>query len=363
MPTTTQPAAGTALPATSLTAGLIFARNEADTAASTTLVAGGITTDGTNLTYATDSDGRYYTRNGSGSGDFMGNVAANNVPAEKTMLVIAKYVGNGGNQMFFGCDNNPPRRLWWYVNSSGGMGALYFTSGDSILGGGGGSPANMNGTQQVAILRMRNDAGTWKSRFDVGGAAGTEGAITGGTPGAISGSLTRGWRGGGDTYATATKVYFSAIWNRALSDAEMDALRANPWSIFDTPVNGITGGVTLDDVLPGGSFSNAGPSGLSGDIVLDDIAPGGSLGLAPGVLTSAPFKNWSGALLASTTIPKVAVVRITDMVTVLTLTDQSTDGSGVLSISNVAIVPGVSYLLITCDAAGTAFGCEPYTAS
>ncbi len=163
------------------------------------------------------------------------------------------------------------------------------------------------------------------------------------------------------TGAVGVMKFGSFAWSTCDDIVITDA--AGGEDLFYPPASTLSGGVTLDNISPSGSFSDAGPSGLSGGITLNDIAPSGAFGLAPGVLTSAPFKNWSGALLASTTIPKVAVVRITDMATVLTLTDQSTDGSGVLSISNVAIVPGVSYLLITCDAAGTAFGCEPYTAS
>jgi hypothetical protein len=51
------------------------------------------------------------------------------------------------------------------------------------------------------------------------------------------------------------------------------------------------------------------------------------------------------------------------MSTVLTLTNQVTNGSGVLTLTNVAIVPGTQYLLVSCNADGTAFGCEPYTAT
>jgi hypothetical protein len=139
------------------------------------------------------------------------------------------------------------------------------------------------------------------------------------------------------------------------------AAESHPVTRTVTPT--LTGTITLDNMAPTGSMSTAPLQSLSGTILLDDMLASGTLGLQPGVITSEPFKNWSGTLLTGLTIPKVAVIRISDMSTVLSLTNQTTNGAGVLSITSGSLSPGVRYLLVTCDAAGTAFGAEPYTAS
>jgi hypothetical protein len=124
----------------------------------------------------------------------------------------------------------------------------------------------------------------------------------------------------------------------------------------------LTGTSILDNMAPTGSMSMEPPRSLSGSVLLDEMLASGTLGLQPGTITSQPFKNWSGTVQAGVTIPKVAFVRISNMVTDLVLSNQVTNGAGVLSITSGSLSPGVSYLLVTCDAAGTAFGAEPYTA-
>ncbi len=80
-------------------------------------------------------------------------------------------------------------------------------------------------------------------------------------------------------------------------------------------------------------------------------------------ITSEPFKNNTGTVLASTAIPFVLVVKVSDGTTVLSLTSQTTDASGVLTIANAALVAGTEYLLVTWDSGAAAFGAEPYTAA
>lgn len=155
-------------------------------------------------------------------------------------------------------------------------------------------------------------------------------------------------------------------------NAALRALSLNPWQMFavrakrravsGAPVVSLGGDALLAGITASGTISS-GASTLSGDAVLAGITADGGLGLAPGVITSPVFKNWSGTLLTGLTIPKVAILKVSDMSTVLTLTDQTTNGSGVLSISNAALVPATQYLLVTCNADGTAFGCEPVTAA
>lgn len=88
-----------------------------------------------------------------------------------------------------------------------------------------------------------------------------------------------------------------------------------------------------------------------------------SAGAGAATITSQPFKNASGTLLASTVIAKVGFVRVSDFVLVLALTNQTTSAAGVLTVSNAALVAGVKYLMITSDATAAAWGSEPYTAA
>lgn len=156
-------------------------------------------------------------------------------------------------------------------------------------------------------------------------------------------------------------VKYAAIFNDALTDAELDSYYANPEQIYAVP-SVLSGGITLDNLVASGALDST-PSSLTGSITLDNLVASGALGQAPGTITSGVFKNWGGGVAAGATIPKVAVLKVSDMSTVLTLTNQVTNGSGVLTLTNVAIVPGTQYLLVSCNADGTAFGCEPYTAT
>lgn len=132
---------------------------------------------------------------------------------------------------------------------------------------------------------------------------------------------------------------------------------------FISTPSDLGGNVTLGDFVPGGSFDSA-ASLLSGNVTLGDFTPGGAFGLQPGVITTQPFKNSNEGLLPNLTIGKVAVIRVSDMVNILTLTDQATDSLGILTISNVAITPGVRYLVLACDSLATSrWGVEPYVAS
>lgn len=125
----------------------------------------------------------------------------------------------------------------------------------------------------------------------------------------------------------------------------------------------LSGGVTLDAAVAAGSLASS-PSDLSGGITLDPVAPAGLLGMQPGTIVTDSFRApVTGSTLVSTTIPKVAILRVSDMVNVLTLTNQTTNGSGVLTITNTALLQGVRYLLVACNADGTAFGAESYTST
>lgn len=82
------------------------------------------------------------------------------------------------------------------------------------------------------------------------------------------------------------------------------------------------------------------------------------------VITTGPFKNNTGTLLTSLTVPNVLVISLTTKAIVLSLTSQVTHAStAVLSIQNAALVAGSSYLVLTFDNDGNPAGVETYTAA
>ena len=125
----------------------------------------------------------------------------------------------------------------------------------------------------------------------------------------------------------------------------------------------VTGTITLDAFTLSGAFATGALSLLTGDIPLDAFALSGFLGLAPGRIDSNPFKNWTGTLLAGITIPRLTILKLSDMSTVLQLTNQTIGGSGVLTVTNAAFTPGTTYLVVATSVDGTSLGAEIYTAT
>lgn len=135
---------------------------------------------------------------------------------------------------------------------------------------------------------------------------------------------------------------------------------------FNVPAGGggtLAGTITLDDMVLSGTFATGALSQLAGGITLDDFLLSGFMGLAPGRVDTNPFKNWTGTLLPGVTIPKLVFLKLSDMSTVLTLTNQVTAGDGVLTVQNAALVPGTTYVVVAANADGSALGAEIYTAT
>lgn len=78
---------------------------------------------------------------------------------------------------------------------------------------------------------------------------------------------------------------------------------------------------------------------------------------------SVTLTNNTGTLIASTSIPKVGIYKLSDMTLAVALTSQSTNGSGVLSISNAALTVGVDYIVLASDATGANLGAKKVTAA
>jgi hypothetical protein len=78
---------------------------------------------------------------------------------------------------------------------------------------------------------------------------------------------------------------------------------------------------------------------------------------------SCTLKNNTGTLIASTVIPKVVVLRLSDASTILNLTSQTTTAGGILNIANASLVAGTDYLVVCSDSTGTNVGVQKGTAA
>jgi hypothetical protein len=79
-------------------------------------------------------------------------------------------------------------------------------------------------------------------------------------------------------------------------------------------------------------------------------------------ITTDVFKNNTGTVLASTSIPKLAAIKLSDMTLAASWTNQTTNGSGVLSLTG-AMVAATDYLLVVSSTDGAAVGVRKYTAA
>ena len=118
------------------------------------------------------------------------------------------------------------------------------------------------------------------------------------------------------------------------------------------PASTLSGNATLAPIVASGSFIS-GASTLTGNATLGPITASGFLGSAPVAVIVPELRNWGGSLQAGVTIPVVTVCRLDTGAQVLTLTNQTTNGSGNLSITNAALVPGTAYMVIGWNADGS----------
>lgn len=79
-------------------------------------------------------------------------------------------------------------------------------------------------------------------------------------------------------------------------------------------------------------------------------------------ITTDVFKNNTGTVLASTVIPKLAAIKLSDMTVAASWTSQTTNGSGILSLTG-AMTAATDYLLVVSSADGLTVGTKKYTAA
>lgn len=123
------------------------------------------------------------------------------------------------------------------------------------------------------------------------------------------------------------------------------------------PAPTLDGGFTLADLVFSGTFATGALSQLAGGFTLDDFLNGGVMGLAPGIVATEPFKNWSGTLLPGVTVPNVVFLKL-DRTTAVALVNQTTAGDGVMTVANAALVTGTFYIMVSFDATGASIGAE-----
>lgn len=108
----------------------------------------------------------------------------------------------------------------------------------------------------------------------------------------------------------------------------------------------VGGAVTINCAL-----GTATASGYSASVVSSGSA----------TITTDPFKNNTGTVLSSTSIPKAVAIKLSDLTVGASWTNQTTNGSGVLSLTGA--MAGGDYLLVVSSADGSAVGVKKYTAS
>jgi len=112
------------------------------------------------------------------------------------------------------------------------------------------------------------------------------------------------------------------------------------------------GAITLGDVTLSGSFQGVAAGAFSGAIALDGVTISGSFGAASGTITSEPLRTNNGTLLASTALAFVCVYDDTTGALITRKTSVTTNGSGVFTVTDPAIVAGVTYRIDWETAAG-----------
>jgi len=139
------------------------------------------------------------------------------------------------------------------------------------------------------------------------------------------------------------------------------------FSYADGPVPDVTDMVRDDSslALPLGWVNSmaATVAAASGNVTADSGSVGGSAGVQAGIVTLQSVQDWDNTVAASTLIENIVILNRSTRAIVLALTNQTTDGSGDLAISNAALIPGTTYMVAAWNSDGSVRGFEPITAA
>lgn len=270
-----------------------------------------------------DANKRAFSLVGGNSGAAMKTGAPN--PSPSTMrLMIVVFVSQGVRRVMFGSNTVVTETYTVVTNPATHdrltVGALNHNSAGSTLFLTG-SVAEVHGYSAELV------------------AADYDAMTTGTMPEAITGWVD-GWTlqtySAGGTYTSiGGSRTLTAVGGVSSSGLGHPITRSSP-SVF-------TGNITLDAVGTSGTFQGVAAGAFAGAITLDDAAPTGSFGASSGTLTSEALRTNNGTLLASTALAHVAVYNDTTGALVLRRTNISTDGAGVFTVTDPAIVAGVTY--------------------
>jgi hypothetical protein len=113
------------------------------------------------------------------------------------------------------------------------------------------------------------------------------------------------------------------------------------------PSSTLSGDATLGDITASGGMATVPNSSLSGGATLGDVAASGGLSSAApgaGVITTPVLKNNTGTILASVSGVVANVYNPTTGALVVRKAGLSSNASGIVTITDAALVPGTSYV-------------------
>jgi hypothetical protein len=281
--------------------------------------------------------------------------------------------------------------------SGSGAQAWAFSGGAQITGA---TALPTNGTTKFSTGANFIAAGAMQIYYGLESGALAQDAT--GTDSNVPGTWAPDYIGGGPGLGVQVANYhIVAIFNRALTLAEMQSLH-DDWfgTLFDAsgaaqdldgdaaggaaatgaasvgkPLAGAatgggaaTGAAAHGVPLAGGATGGGAATGaLAHGVPLAGSATGGSVSMAlllgGATITTEPFKNDSGSLLAGTTIEKFAALKVSDLTLAATWSNVTSDGAGVFSLPHPDLLAGTAYLLVSCNADGSARGVHRYTAA
>lgn len=169
-------------------------------------------------------------------------------------------------------------------------------------------------------------SGTAPNRTNTAGAVGSNHTLD-----------TLAFNAGTDIYVEQFVIYAGEK-----TDAECAALADDIYAAL-TPPSALSGGATLGDVTASGGMGPEPASEISGGATLGDLTASGSMGMAPGVITTPVLKNNTGTILAGVANVVANVYHPTTGVLIVRKTGLSSDGSGIVTITDAALVPGTTY--------------------
>jgi hypothetical protein len=111
---------------------------------------------------------------------------------------------------------------------------------------------------------------------------------------------------------------------------------------YAAPASALSGEAILSGITADGGFTSV-ASSLSGEAVLSGITAEGGMGLAPGVITTPVLKNNTGTILASVSGIVANIYHSTTGALVVRKTGLSSNGSGIVTISDVLLSAGTTY--------------------